>query len=370
MSNNRINKYYAITKTITSMLAPLAIIPRLIRSVYVALLAVLLGWSTTSSAVPIVYTLAVDGGNTSGSIGGNTFTQGIVALTFTGDTDDVIPYSVPNVSTTGTTTGYLLLKGKASIWIYDIANGNTFSADFLPAAGIYVSTDNTHNSVGFGSFGVPPSDPAFPGPVTYPEGYLGSSINSPWATYDLKSNLSNVQGWAISCSNFPVGCDPTGPALATTAGDLFLDHQGIALSYFTAQIQSIPFASFNAKGVAAGAKPHSSFALSGSLTLGTASTGFNPATDAFSLQFGPYSVSLPAGSFKTKAGGVLEFAGALSGVILDVRLIPAGTGTYRFTVAAARVDLTGLANPASVQLNLGDNVGTANVTVVISRGDH
>jgi hypothetical protein len=192
---------------------------------------------TAVRAAPIQYTLAVDGGNTSGTIGGVAFTQGVETLQFTGDTKDVLPYTVPNISTTGTTSGYILLKGTATITIYDLANGNSYQATFLPAAGIFVSIDNTHVSVGFGSFGVPPGSPGFPGLVAYPEGMLGQGTvaTDPFGTWDLRSSLGWQPGWTISDAGFPLGPDvKVGPALATTAGALIFNQQFIASSSFEA----------------------------------------------------------------------------------------------------------------------------------------
>lgn len=330
------------------------------------LAAGLLGCAAAAQAAPIVYTMEVVGGNTTGTLGGVPITEGLITITFTGDTRDIIPYTVPNVSTTGNTTGYILLKGNATLYIYDLANNAQYSTDFLPTAGIYVSLDTTHNSVGFGSFGVPPTDAAFPGPVAYPEGFLGSTTG-PWATWDMTTNVPWQTGYAISCSNFPVSCASPGPVLPTGLGDLILNQQGIALAYFQAQLQQAPFAALAAKATVSGFTTRSSFNLSGTLTLNAAGNPFNPATDAFTIELGPYQASLPAGSFKTRSDGSFAFSGSILGNLLTVHLIPGANGNYSFTVATTRVDLTGLVNPAPLTLTFGANTGTANVPVVVHR---
>jgi hypothetical protein len=334
-----------------------------------------------AAAAPIQYTLLVDGGITAGTIGSNTFTQGIATLQFTGDTADVLPYTVSNAPDPGSTSGYILLKGEATIDIYDLANGASYSATFLPGAGIFVSTDNTHFSVGFGSFGVPPGSSGFPGLPVYPEGMLGTT--GPLSTYDLKSDLSGVSGYSISDAGFP-GFTAVGPALPTTAGDLVLNEQGISYSTFQAQfISAYPFASLSAMAYAK-SRANGRFALGGALTFATGSNGFNYSTDALTLQFGPYSVTLPAGSLapgEEAAGslapgeeaaaslasgeeGALRFSGIVAGTQLQVRLYPnrAGNG-YRFHISASGVNLTGLGKLARLQLGLGDNTGSISVGV-------
>jgi hypothetical protein len=328
------------------------------------LAALLLGGATVAQATPIVYTMEVVGGNTTGTLGGVPISEGLVTITFTGDTRDIIPYSVPNVTTAGNTTGYILLKGTATLYIYDLANNAQYSTEFLPSAGIYVSLDTTHNSVGFGSFGVPPTDAAFPGPVAYPEGFLGNTTG-PWATWDMTTNLAWQTGYAISCSNFPVSCASPGPALPTAMGDLILNQQSIALAYFEAQLQQAPFAALTGRVSVSGLTTRSNFNLSGSLTLNAAGSPFNPVTDAFSIELGPYQASLPAGSFRTRSDGSFAFSGSILGNLLTIHLVPGTAGNYTFTVATTRVDLTGLVDPAPLTLTFGANTGTANIPVAV-----
>ena len=313
-----------------------------------------------AAAAPIQYTLLVDGGITAGTIGSNTFTAGIATLQFTGDTANVLPYTVSNAPDPGSTSGYILLKGQATIDIFDLANGASYSATFLPGAGIFVSTDNTHFSVGFGSFGLPPGSPGFPGLPVYPEGMLGGT--GPLGTYDLKSSLSGITGWSISNAGFP-GYTAVGPALPTTAGNLVLNEQGISFSTFQAQFIAYPFASLFATAYA-NSTANGRFALAGALTFATGSNGFNYSTDALTLQFGPYSVTLPAGSLAPGEEGALHFSGIAAGTQLHVRLYPhrAGNG-YRFHISASGVNLTGLGKLATLQLGLGDNTGSISLGV-------
>jgi hypothetical protein len=312
-----------------------------------------------ATAAPIQYTLIVDGGNTVGTLGGIPFTQGIVTLQFVGDTGDVMPFTVSNAPDPGTTSGYILLKGQATIDIYDLANGASYSASFLPLAGIYVSTDNTHLSVGFGSFGVAPGSPSFPGLPVYPEGMLGCCS---LATYDLKSGLASTQGWSISDAGFPA-YTAVGPPLPTSAGALVLNEQGIAYSFFEAQILSYPFASLVASAHAA-STVHGRFAIAGGLTFAAGSNGFNNATDALTVQFGPYSATLPGGSLVAGEDGELRYSGVVAGAQVNVRLYPSRGGNgYRFHISASGVDLSGLNKLATLKLGLGDNSGSITLGV-------
>ncbi len=318
-----------------------------------------------ANAVPIQYILSVDGGNTSGTLGGVAFTQGLLTLVFTGDTDGVVPYTVSNAPDPGTTSGYILLNGTTSLFIFDLANNAQYSATFLPGAGIFVSTDNTHFSVGFGSFGVAPGQPGFPGLPVYPEGLLGGCTTAPgcpWGTYDLRSPLPSSQGWTISDAGFPGPVVPVGPPLPTTQGALILNHQSIAFSYFEAQIVSFPFASLHASAHASKSRGH--FAVVGHVTFEGASNGFNPQTDPLSFTFGPFSATVPAGSLQTGEDGQLYFRGDLAGAEVNVTLHPNRSGTgYRFAVSVSEVNLTTLGSLASFTLTLGDNTGSASLAV-------
>jgi hypothetical protein len=309
---------------------------------------------------PIQYTLNVDGGNTVGSIGGAVFTQGIMILTFTGDTNDIIPFDVPASGTVPETVGYVLLKGQATVFIYDLANGASYQATFLPSGGIYVGVDNTNNGFGFGSGGVPPSDPAFPGPIGYPQLFLPPGTGT-LAAWNLATPLSLV-GYGVGCTAFPLTCANVGPPLATTAGDLILDHQGIAAASLQVQLLEIPFSSFSAR--ANGSLTRSGyFSLQGTVALGTGGAPFNPTTDAIALQFGPFSASLPPGSLQVTGPGAFTYTGTVSGSPFTLHLTQVANGVYRLRAAASHVNLRGTTNPVTVTLTIGSNTGSTTVRV-------
>lgn len=317
-------------------------------------------------AAPVTYKLNIYGSVADGSIGGTPFSKALVYLTFNGDTNDVEPFSTSSIIPpfNAPSSGYVLQKGTASFTIID-TSGTTYTGDFSPSAGIYVLVDNTDGYAYFGSHAVPPSDPTFPGPtISYPEVLLANGGNtSPLGTYDLQSTLPGVQGWAVSCDDWTTSCNPVGPVLPTTLGDLVLNHMGISYSIFTADVAStVPFASLNAHAMTIGSKHCSTLTIAGQFTLGTGGTAFNPVSDSFSLQIGTYSVAIPAGSFNTTATGNFTYSSTVAGQNVSVKLKPSSTG-YSFSVDAQGVDVATIVNPATLQLVVGNNTGSATVNV-------
>jgi hypothetical protein len=312
-------------------------------------------------AAGIRYTLTVYGGNTAGSIGGHAFTQGIMVLTFTGDTDDIIPFDVPATATVPKETrGHMLLTGEATVTIYDLATKASYNATFLPSARIYVGVDNTNYGFGFGSGGVPPSNPAFPGPVGYPQAFIPPG-KEPLASWNLAKPLT-IFGWGISCTAFPFTCADAGPPLATTKGNLILNHQIAASASLEVQLISVPFSSFSAR--ASGSLVSSGyFALEGTFALGGGGEAFDPATDAIALKFGPFSASLPAGSLHAAGRGSWTYSGTVSGSLFTLRLTQVANRVYEVRASAHPVNLKGVTNPVGLHLRIGSNSGSTTVKV-------
>jgi uncharacterized repeat protein (TIGR03803 family) len=126
-------------------------------------------------------------------------------------------------------------------------------------------------------------------------------------------------------------------------------------------VLSIPFSVFTTKlGISSGPPP--GFDLNGQFALGSGSAAINPATQALTLQVGTYQVTLPAGSFRAGPHGTFVFEGTVTGVTLQIRISPAFAGSYQIQVEASGVDLTGLTNPVTVTLAIGNNNGTTQVT--------
>ena len=310
--------------------------------------------SGSGAAVPIAYTLSVLGGNASGSLGTLQFANGYFDLTFEGDTADVFTFSVPGPS--GPVTGAEIQRGTATVTVYDSNHSPIAQATFLPSAGIFVSVDQTNNGIGFGSFGVPLGDPAFPGEPVYPSGLL--TPTGAVLTYDLTTD-DVVSGYAISCAGFPGVCADPPPALPTTAGDLLLDHVNIAFAQFIAQTHP-PFAAFAdfAVRVELEGRPPDGFELAGEFTLGTGSDGIDPASEPVALQIGSLSLPIPAGSFQSTRRGGWRFAGDAGGAALRARIAPLGGNRNRLRAEGEGADLSGIQGPVSVGLTIGNDAGS------------
>ncbi len=123
------------------------------------------------------------------------------------------------------------------------------------------------------------------------------------------------------------------------------------------------FASFTGKlevAVAPGV-----FELDSSFTLGAGSTGVNPVTEAVTLQIGPYSVTIPAGSFNQQEQGAYVFEGVINNVSLQLRIDSVGGGSYTLQAEGHGATLTGISNPVTVTLTIGNNTGSAQINAEI-----
>jgi hypothetical protein len=90
----------------------------------------------------------------------------------------------------------------------------------------------------------------------------------------------------------------------------------------------------------------------------------NPLTRAVSFQVGPFSATIPAGSFK-QSGPLFTFAGVISGVNVQALIAPTGTMRYAFVAAAEHPNLTGTKNQVPVTLTIGSDTGMKLVNALI-----
>lgn len=323
-----------------------------------ALLVFLVVLPGPAEAIPITYYLNLASIVASGTFAGKPFSNAVVFLTFEGDTTNVIPFTVQGPN--GPVTGYLNLVGTANVQILQ-ENGISFQGTFLPSAGIFVSVDNTNGGIGFGSFGVPPNNPNFPGQVAYPAGML---VNPPSAvaTYDLKSDIQldvadPPTGSAQSCVGFPNGCAAPLP-LPMTSGDLILNLGQRSFAEFSAVTHAVtPFTSFSA----AGDIESSYFDVRGGFALGAASNGINPLSEAVTLKLDSYSVTISPGSFGRSEDGGYEFEGNFGDVRVTIFLKAHSPALYTFEARGAGPGLPRLTTPASLELTIGDDGGSTTV---------
>jgi len=307
-----------------------------------------------SAAVPITYEEDVLGANATGTFNGVAFSGGLVILTFNGDTSTVFPWSVTTPDGI-TTTGFANFVGTAAVTVVLTDGTVVAQGTFLPSAGIFVSVDANHGGIGFGSFGVPLGSPNFPGQPVYPESMFTSALP---LTYDLTTNFS-IPGSAISCVGFPTAANcGAGLPLAITSGGvtgvLTLDPVGLATAQFSATVQSVvPFASLTAEAEVGTGR----FELEGHFSLGAASDGIAPLSEAVTLQVDSYLVTITPGSFTPSREGGYKFKGTIAGVNLGFFLRAESPSTYRFEIEGAGAGLPQLSTPLSVQLTIGDDSG-------------
>jgi Right handed beta helix region len=111
------------------------------------------------------------------------------------------------------------------------------------------------------------------------------------------------------------------------------------------------------------------FELNATFTLGAASNGIAPATEAVHLEIGGFAATLPAGSLKSHGNGRFKFKGKVSGVKLDVTIRALGNGRFKLEADGKGVDLTGAVNPVPVTVTVGDDRGTASVPARVESRD-
>jgi 6-phosphogluconolactonase (cycloisomerase 2 family) len=109
------------------------------------------------------------------------------------------------------------------------------------------------------------------------------------------------------------------------------------------------------------------FDLKESFTLGANSNGINPITENVTLQIGTFSVTIPPGSFKQIPYGRFAFEGVINGVRLEVQILPLGNNIFTFKAEGKGVNLTGLTNPVTVVLTIGDDTGSTAVAAQFHR---
>ena len=74
---------------------------------------------------------------------------------------------------------------------------------------------------------------------------------------------------------------------------------------------------------------------------------------------------LGAGSFKSNGFGGFYFSGAVNGVHLLMTVQPINRKEYSFGVIGSDANLTGTANPVTVELVIGENSGSAAITAAM-----
>jgi hypothetical protein len=226
---------------------------------------------------------------------------------------------------------------------------STVSGGLPPSASVSVTPSCTSYTITVSASGVPPN-----GTVSY------SITATPTSGSPITISDSIVVGNGNTTLTKPLG--PLNGAY-TFSGSFSTNFANIGQITFSPSSVSCaaPFASSFAKlEITAG--PPQGFDLNESFTLGANSNGINPVTENVTLQIGPFSVTIPAGSFKLNPNGRFAFQGVINGVSLDVQIVPLGNNMFTFKAEGTGVDLTGLFNPVTVVLTIGDDTGSTAVT--------
>jgi hypothetical protein len=104
------------------------------------------------------------------------------------------------------------------------------------------------------------------------------------------------------------------------------------------------------------------FVLRELFTLGAVSNGINPLTQNLTLQIGTFSVTIPPGSFKQITMRIYVFQVVINGVDLRVQILALSNTIYALAAEGKNVNLSGLTNPVTVVLTIGNNRGSTVAT--------
>ena len=246
--------------------------------------------------------------------------------------------------------------------------GTFISASFDGSAGLFVSVDGSHHSIGIGSGWPANVTPTLPGgvlddtsPCEWEDIVNGCPPPPTFAAdnYDLKSAFT-MTGLDLINGAFPASWPlANAPLPLVGGGQLILNSatpRGRGQGGFTATAL-LPTRRFLIYGATRGPKAQATITAYGLLTLGNGANPFNPATDDFVLGFGPYTALLPAGSLTTSGNGTLVFSGGVNGTQIDLSLKQSGSN-YEFQMQAQNANITGVKGALDVQFYLGDNAAS------------
>ncbi len=253
-----------------------------------------------------------------------------------------------------------------------IASGGSFVFGLygiaIDAAGSLLVADL--NAFG-GSGGIIRVDPTTGAQTTIASG--GSFVEPYGIAIDAAGSLLVVDARAFGGLGGIIRVDPTTGAQTTIAsGGSFGTPVGIAIFQGAAPV---PFAAFYAKvEITLGPLANDdAFEVKSIFTLGASSDGLDILVEIVSLQLtggtGGFSTTIPAGNFefhpakpgeKGKPGkpAFFTFEGVINGVDLEVKITDLGGGSFKFKAEGTGADLTGMANPVTMSLTIGDDGGS------------
>jgi hypothetical protein len=260
----------------------------------------------------------------------------VLTFVFYGDSSTVVPWSF------GGSSGFENVAGTASYQINDSGTGARIAkGTFLPAAGVYVSTDTFFGGAGFGSGGGLPGSPQFPGNPVYPYALVVDN------SYNLAGPITlGPFNAADSCINFPFVCAAPTP-LATSAGSLVVNNNGNGqLGVFVAMPGTVtPFSALRARATVD--PTTGKFVITGRFRPATGNR-INPTSQPLSLNFqvllyeglNTLSLTLPAGSFTQVAEDpVYEYSGPVPGGKMTMTIQSSEDNNFSFTASGTSINL-------------------------------
>jgi IPT/TIG domain len=122
---------------------------------------------------------------------------------------------------------------------------------------------------------------------------------------------------------------------------------------------TVSFSTVSAKLTVSSFQPR--FTLLADFTLGGASDGINPVTEAVTLAVNTFTTTIPPGSFTMTGPGDYAFVEVSNGVSLNVSIKHKSGNAYTFQATAQNINLIRTTNPATVTLIIGDDTGATRV---------
>lgn len=100
----------------------------------------------------------------------------------------------------------------------------------------------------------------------------------------------------------------------------------------------------------------SSFQLKALVTLSEGNDGINPVNEYVAFRVGPFSTTIPAGSFRKIPHNRFAFEGVSDGATLQIQIPLLGSGSsFEFKVDGQGAGLTGIMSPVPVEITIGND---------------
>jgi uncharacterized repeat protein (TIGR03803 family) len=216
-----------------------------------------------------------------------------------------------------------------------------------PVAGVVMdASGNLYGTTQYGGF----FDPT--------NAFLGAGIVF---KLDPSGNETELHEFGLDSAD---GAYPQADLIMDASGNLYGTTQGGGSSGLGTVFKltfSVPFSEFRVKlDITSERRP--GFRLKAHFTQGTGAAAIDPLSQPLTLSVGTYMVTIPAGSFHEFWKGAYAFEGDIAGTALRVAIVQTGADSYLVHVDAACIDLAALTNPVPVNLSIGQNTGTTQVT--------